>query len=286
MARNNYFKVSSRESSLFEDLVVEQIKIYGFDVHYIFRKFQNLDNLFGEDTISKFDKSFQVEMFVSNYEFFETQNKIMDKFGINLQDSVTLMVSKKRFAEECAKYGTDTKPQEGDLIYFPEYGGIYEIKYVGSRNSFFAYELSCELFRYSAEQIDTEIKEVDDIEKNLVASVREILLAEAGGTGSFFEGEKVYQGLSLGSASWYATLLNYNTNTNTIEVHSEVGTPSSILPIKGNTSLAQYYYDSVEQTEKKFIDNNADDGGNIEKERANLDIIDFTDKDPFSEGNY
>ena len=48
MARNNYFKVSSRESNLFEQLVVEQIKIYGYDVHYIFRKFQNLDSLFGE----------------------------------------------------------------------------------------------------------------------------------------------------------------------------------------------------------------------------------------------
>jgi hypothetical protein len=286
MARNNYFKVSSRESSLFEDLVIEQIKIYGFDVQYIFRKFQNLDNLFGEDTISKFDKSFQIEMFVSNYEFFETQNKIMDKFGINLQDSVTLMVSKRRFAEECAKYGTDTKPQEGDLIYFPEYGGIYEIKYIGSRNSFFAYEISCELFRYSGEQIDTEIKEVDDIETNLITDIRKILLSESGGTGSFFEGEKIYQGLTLGSASWNATLLNYDQDANTIEVHSETGTPSSILPIKGDKSSAQYFYDSVEETEKKFIDNNADDGGDIEKERANLDIIDFTDKDPFSEGNY
>ena len=284
MARNNYFKVSSRESSLFEDLVVEQIKIYGFDVHYIFRKFQNLDNLFGEDTISKFDRSFQIEMFVSNYEFFETQNKIMDKFGLNLQDSVTLMVSKKRFAEESAKYGTETKPQEGDLIYFPEYGGIYEVKYVGSRNSFFAYEISCELFRYSAEQIDTEIKEVDEIEEKLVTDVRTITLSD--GTGTFYEGERVYQGLSVASATWTATLLNYNQPTNTITVHTEVGTPSSLVPIRGEKSSASFFYDSVGSTEKKFINSNNDDGDVIEKERASLDIIDFTDKDPFSEGNY
>jgi hypothetical protein len=286
MARNNYFKVSSRESGLLEDLVIEQIKIYGFDVHYIFRKFQNLDDLFGEDPVSKFDKSFQIEMFVSNYEFFETQNKIMDKFGISLQDSVTLMVSKRRFSEECAKYGTDTKPQEGDLIYFPEYGGLYEIKYIGSRNSYFAYEISCELFRYSGEKIDTEIKEVDDIETNLVLDIRRIELAIEGGTGSFFEGEKVYQGSGLSAASWYATIANYDKLTNTIEVHSETGTPSSLVPLRGEKSLAYYFYDSVETTEKKFLDSRGDDTENMEQERAKTDIIDFTDKDPFSEGNY
>lgn len=284
MARNNYFKVSSRESDLFEQLVVEQIKIYGFDIHYIFRKFQNLDNLFGEDPVSKFDRSFQIEMFVSNYEFFETQNKIMDKFGINLQDSVTLMVSKKRFSEEAAKYGTDTKPQEGDLIYFPEYGGLYEVKYVGSRNSFFAYEISCELFRYSGEQIDTEIKEVDDVEQNILMDIREF--AVSGVCGNFYEGEKVYQGICFGSSSWSATILNFNTLTNTMQVHTETGTPTSLSFIRGQKSNAFASYDSIITTEKKFINANLDDGGVIEEERARLDTIDFSDKDPFSEGNY
>jgi hypothetical protein len=284
MARNNYFKVSSRESDLFEQLVVEQIKIYGFDVHYIFRKFQNLDNLFGEDPVSKFTKSFQVEMFVSNYEFFESQNKIMDKFGINLQDAVTLMVSKKRFSEEAARYGTDTSPQEGDLIYFPEYGGLYEVKYVGSRNSFFAYELSCELFRYSGEQINTEIKEVDDIEAEIITDVREFKIS--GVCGAFYEGEKIYQGSCFGSASWSGTILNFNSLVNTIQVHTETGTPSSLLKLKGEQSNASADYDTIITTEKKYIDANLDDGGDIEKERAKLDIIDFTDKDPFSEGNY
>ncbi len=234
--------------------------------------------------ISKFDRSFQIEMFVSNYEFFETQNKIMDKFGINLQDSVTLMVSKKRFSEEAAKYGTDTKPQEGDLIYFPEYGGIYEVKYVGSRNSFFAYEISCELFRYSGEQIDTEIKEVDDIEQNILTDVREFTIS--GVCGAFFEGEKIYQGICLGSSSWSATILNFNALTNAIQVHTETGTPSSLVFIRGEKSNAFASYDSLVTTEKKFVNANNDDGDELEKERATLDIIDFTDKDPFSEGNY
>ena len=284
MARNNYFKVSSRESNLFEQLVVEQIKIYGYDVHYIFRKFQNLDSLFGEDPVSKFDKSFQIEMFVGNYEFFETQNKMIDKFGINLQDSVTLLVSKKRFSEEVAKYGTDLTPQEGDIIYFPEYGGLYEIKYIGVRNSFFAYELSCELFRYSGEQINTEIKEVDEVETNLFTDVNKFTIS--GVVGTFYEGERIYQGSSLGSATYSAIILNLNSLVDTIEVHSEVGTPSSLLQLKGDKSLATAYYDAVETTEKKFIDGSNDDTAKIESERAKNDIIDFTDKDPFSEGAY
>ena len=284
MARNNYFKVSSRESDLIEQLVIEQIRIYGFDVHYIFRKFQNLDSLFGEDPISKFNKSFQVEMFVSNYEFFETQGKFIDKFGLNLQDSVTLMVPKKRFEEEAARFGTETKPQEGDIIYFPEYGGLYEIKYIGSRNSFFSYELSCELFRYSGEDIETEILEVDQIEDTLITNIRELNLS--GASGSFYDGEIIYQGATLGSATYYATLLDFNKTTGVAQVHNEVGTISSIPQVKGDKSSAYAYYDSAQNTNRRFINNNTDDTAKIEVERAQKDIIDFTDKDPFSEGNY
>ena len=283
MARNNYFKVSSRESDLFEQLVTEQVKIYGFDVHYIFRKFQKLDALFGEDPISKFDKSFQIEMFVSNYEFFETQNKIMNKFGLDLQDSVTLMVAKKRFGEESAKYGTDLVPNEGDLIYFPEYGGLYEIKYVGTRNSFFAYELSCELFRYSGEQIDTEIQEVDEIEDTLVTSIRKFTLSSGV---TFYEGETVFQGLTIGSSTYKAVVLNFNADDLTMEVRGEVGTPSSILPLRGLSSDVSSFYTTIDTTEKKYINSNTDDSDEIELEKASLDIINFSEKDPFSEGNY
>jgi len=285
MARNNYFKVSSRESDLFEQLVIEQIKIFGFDLHYIFRKFQKLDTLFGEDPISKFQKSFQIEMYVSNYEFFETQNKLIDKFGINLQDSITLLISKKRFAEEVTRYGTDIKPEEGDLIYFPEYGGLYEIKYVAARNSFFSYEITCELFRYSGEDIVTEIQEVDVIEIDLVTPIRKIVLSDSSAV--FMEGETIYQGSSLASKSYSAVIINIDSSTNSIDVRSEVGTPTSLLPINGVTSLAMSNYASIGTTEKTFINNsNADDTSAMELERIKQNIIDFSDIDPFSEGNY
>jgi Virus neck protein len=284
MARNNYFKVSSRESNLFDQLVREQIKIYGFDVHYIFRKFQNLDALFGEDPTSKFDKSFQIEMFVSNYEFFESLGRVIDKFGINLQDSVTLMVSKNRFSEESIKYGTDLLPQEGDLIYFPEYGGLFEIKFVNARNSFFAYELSCDRFRYSAEQIDTEIAEVDQIEENLITPINSYTLATTGVT--FYEGEKIYQGASLGSSTYSGVVVNFDSVTNTVKVRSEVGTASSILPLRGDSSNTVVFYDNKDETEENYIESNNDDTNVIELERAEKDLIDFSDKDPFSEGNY
>jgi hypothetical protein len=284
MARNNYFKVSARDSRLLEQLVTEQVKIYGFDVHFVFRKFQNLDTLFGEDPTSKFTQSFQIEMFVSNYEFFEAQGRLIDKFGINLQDSVTLMVSKKRFSEESAKYGTDLIPQEGDLIYFPEYGGLYEIKYVGARNSFFAYELSCELFRYSGEQINTEILEVDNIETNLITPIRKFTLATRGVT--FYEGEKVYQGPNPTDSTYSAIIVNFDVPTNSLNVRSEIGTASSVLPLQGISSGAYVYYNDIQDTNDKYIDSKADDTDKLEFERAMDNIIDFSDKDPFSEGNY
>ena len=283
MARNNYFKVSSRESNLFEQLVKEQIQIFGFDVHYIFRKFQNLDALFGEDPVSKFDKSFQIEMFVSNYEFFESQNKIIDKFGINLQDSLTLMVSKKRFTEEASKFGTDVIPQEGDIVFFPEYGGLYEIKYVGYRNSYFAYELSCELFRYSGEQFDTEIKEVDDIEEDLMVRVDEFTLPDGV---TFYEGERIYQGDTVGDPTYAGIALDFNELTNKLEVRSQVGTPSADIPLKGLVSGATATYTALVKTNKEYIDIETDNTNQLELERIQKDIIDFSEKDPFSEGNY
>lgn len=281
MARNPYFKVSSRESDLFQQLVKEQIQIFGFDVHYIFRKFQNLDSLFGEDPVSKFDKSFQIEMFVSNYEFFEHQNKMIDKFGISLQDTLTLMVSKKRFTEEASKYGTDTAPNEGDIIYFPEYNGLYEIKYVQTRNSFFAYEISCELFRYSGEDLDTKIKEVDVIEGDLLTPVRRFQLDAAK---VFYEGETIYQGSDLASSTYSGVILNQNGNL--LDIRSETGTPNSSLLLKGSVSGMTAAYSSTNITEKNYVDSLNENTGTMELERAVNDIIDFTDKDPFSEGNY
>jgi cupin superfamily acireductone dioxygenase involved in methionine salvage len=283
MARNPYFKVSSRDSSLLQQLVKEQIQVFGFDVHYIFRKFQNLDALFGEDTISKFQKSFQVEMFVSNYEFYESLGRVIDKFGINLQDSVNLMVAKTRFAEESAKYGTDTIPQEGDLIYFPEYGGLFEIKYVNDRNSFFSYELNCERFRYNAEKLETEIPEVDMIEDNLVKSVRLFTLLSGV---TFQEGETVYQGSSVSDSTYSATIIDYKQVQKTMKVSDETGTPNIALPLKGEDSGVQTTYTTLASTNEKYLDTNADDSHAIERERSAKDIIDFSEKDPFSEGNF
>jgi hypothetical protein len=239
MARNNYFKVSSRESNLFEQLVVEQIKIYGFDVHYIFRKFQNLDNLFGEDPVSKFTKSFQVEMFVSNYEFFESQNKLMDKFGINIQDSVNLMVSKKRFSEEAARYGTDTSPQEGDLIYLPMADRLMYVKYVNKTPVFYQmgsiqmYDLVCEMFEYSGEQLNTGIAAIDNIERDLSLS------------------------LDL-----------YNITTS----------DGLILITQDGTPIIQSGYSFETQAGDPFEDN-------TEFELEGDSILDWTQIDPFSEGN-
>jgi hypothetical protein len=281
MARNNYFKISSREADLFEQLVVEQVKIYGFDVHYIFREFQNLDELFGEDPVSKFRQSFQIEMFVSNYEFFETQNKIIDKFGINLQDSVTLMVSKKRFSEEAAKYGTSIVPKEGDIIYFPEYGGLYEIKYIGTRNSFFAYEISCELFRYSGEKIDTEIQEVDIIEDRIVTPVVSLGFPEGA---TFYEGEMVYQGITLGSSTYKAKVLDIQGST--VDVRSQLGIISSAAPVKGVCSGTEASYTSIAESDRKYLDSENENSDQLALERTVKEIIDFSEVDPFSEGNY
>jgi hypothetical protein len=196
---------------------------------------------------------------------------------------LTLLVSKKRFTEEATKFGTDITPQEGDIVFFPEYGGLYEIKYVGTRNSFFAYELSCELFRYSGEAFDTEIKEVDDVVVDVMVPIQEFTVPDGI---TFFEGERIYQGDTISNNTYAGTIVNFNPLTNKIEVRSHVGTPSASVPLKGLNSGATAIYTGLTLTNKEYIDIETDNTNILELERTTNDIVDFSEVDPFSEGNY
>ena len=57
-----------------------------------------------------------------------------------------------------------TRPLEGDLIYLPLTGGLFEIKFVEDESVFYQmgelvmFDLKCELFEYSHEELDTGIE--------------------------------------------------------------------------------------------------------------------------------
>ena len=185
MALNPFFlQGSPNEQFLVQDLINEQLKIYGIEVYYLPRKVFKTDNIIKEIQSSKFDDSFLIEAYLNNYDGYAPDSDIMTKFGLRLKNEINLTISRERYEEFIApflegissgtnlerdeyNFGLITRPKEGDLIYFPLGERLFEIKRVESEKPFYqlgtnyVYELSCELYEYENELIDTSIEEVD-----------------------------------------------------------------------------------------------------------------------------
>ena len=188
MALNPFFLQGSKtEQFLLQDVINEQLKIYGIDVFYLPRKIFKTDNIIREVQSSKFDDSFILEAYLNNYEGYNPNSDLMTKFGLRLTNEVSLTISRERFEEFITPFlegissgiqeGLITdytfedlvnRPKEGDLIYFPLGERLFEIKRVESEKPFYqlgknyTYELSCELYEYENELIETSIDEVDN----------------------------------------------------------------------------------------------------------------------------
>jgi len=188
MTLNPFFlQGSTNEQFLVQDLINEQLKIYGVEVYYLPRKIFKTDDIIREIQSSKFDDSFLIEAYVNNYDGYSPDSDIMTKFGLRLKNEVNLIISRERYEEFIVPFlegissgirdgvildynfaDLITRPKEGDLIYFPLGERLFEIKRVESEKPFYqlgknyVYELSCELYEYENELIDTAIEEVDN----------------------------------------------------------------------------------------------------------------------------
>ena len=174
MALNPFFlQGSPGEQRLIQDLINEQLQIYGVEVTYIPRKFVNRSTIIEEVQSSKFDDNFLLEAYVNTYEGYSGAGDIMTKFGVSLRDEVTLTISKERFEDFISPflnidaYEIATRPREGDLIFFPLGQRLFEVKFVEHEQPFYqlgknyVYQLQCELFEYEDEIIDTGVDEID-----------------------------------------------------------------------------------------------------------------------------
>ena len=177
MPTNVYFSTgTTSEQRLYEDLIIEQLKIYGQDVYYLPRKIANKDTIFGEDPASSFDDSYIIEMYVDNTDGYMGEQEIIKKFGLELRDDIKFTVSKLRW-ETLISNNSDLqntlRPNEGDLVYFPTTKAFFEIQFVEHEQPFYqqsalpVYKLSCTKWEYSSERIDTGITEIDATEDAL-----------------------------------------------------------------------------------------------------------------------
>jgi hypothetical protein len=174
MPTNVYFTQGTRnEQYLVEDLIIESLRIYGQEFFYIPRTLVSKDEILGEDRLSQFKSSFPIEMYFENIDSFDGQGQFIQKFGLMVEQSATLVVARRRWEQLVGRYGQTiipNRPCEGDLIYFPLSKGLFEIKFVKHQDPFYqlgklyVYKLQVELFQYASERIDTGVAEVDAFE--------------------------------------------------------------------------------------------------------------------------
>jgi len=213
---NNSTSIQS-EKNLYSDLVKEAIQIFGHDVYYIDRTTVAIDNVLGEDSLSKFTTQVPIEMYVENAEGgYEGEKELMTQFGLENRNELTLVVHKDRFQDltkqiqiesdtdttggsillesgtidqsedasvlETVTTGSDfylltetdavstDRPYEGDLVYHPILGKIFEVSFVDHDEPFHQldnnpiYKLNCKQFEYSSDALDTGITTIDSIE--------------------------------------------------------------------------------------------------------------------------
>jgi len=254
VALNPYFNKFKNlpEQNLIEDLTVEAIKIHGMEIYYLPRKMIHRDDFFGEAPYSRFSSFKMIEMYMDTTTAFEGGDTFT-KFGFEIRDSVKFTVSRKRFKRETGM----ERPMEGDLLYLPLNKGLFEIKFVEHENPFYqlgkllSFQLTCELFQYSEEKMNTGVPEIDVVEDingyNITLS-----LGATGGTGNFTKGDTVYQfgnGAITGSvesATAKATVVSFNPNNpNTIVLSDIVGKWSETsvnkqYKITNNNSIPSY----------------------------------------------
>ena len=271
MATSVYFdKGTNNEQTLYEDLLIEQLKVFGHDVYYLPRTLVKEDTLFGEDVLSKFDDAYGIEMFMEEVEGYGGDKELVSKFGLEIRDEVTFVVARRRWI---TLIGADsnlivsTRPNEGDLIYFPRLQKLFEINFVDHDDPFFqvdnvpVYKLYCSTFEYSSEQLDTGITAIDTIEEGASLDVLfyQITLEQAA---------DYNENMALEDAD---LLLEETDSDNILSETDSAG--NSLITEYGDYIISEsYVIDTIdEQATNIYIETQADS------------ILNFTEGNPFGE---
>jgi hypothetical protein len=284
------------EQLLVEDLVIEAMQIHGMDVYYLPQTTRDqVDMLYGEDTLKEFRSAYGIEMYLENVSGMDGEGDFISKFGLEIRDEVTLLMSRRRFAS----LGTSLiRPREGDLVYIPLLQNFFEISFVEHENNqamfytlgrgrggnVYVYALKLKQFVFSEEIISTGVDEIDD---QIFDSYKRASLPLANttvfpaGTGSFVPGEIIYQGSSLATANAQAIVYSYTAHSSVdiIRVKGSFVTGN----VRGNTSNTlrrSISYNDDSQVGNSIFEDIAD---NVRIETEADGILDFTENNPFGE---
>ena len=273
------------DQELLHSLTTESIQVVGYDVNYIPRTLVNEDTILGEDSISEYKDAYSVEMYIKSVDGFEGEGDLVSKFGLEVRDQIIFSLSRR--AWEGLDIGT--RPKEGDLIYFGLTSKLFQIMFVEHETPFYqtgalpTFDLTCELFSYSDEALDTGVDEIDVIEQKQ-SFVRTFELSSVSGT--FTEGETVTGGTSAvtgevarwDSSTSYLYLINMTGNFTLNEI------------LTGATSTATGTYSTKQTTDEtsetlQTIDSSTSDkvSSNKQFEIDADSVFDFSESNPFGD---
>lgn len=279
-----YYQGYSGEQDLAQDLVDEQIKLFGSDIYYLPRTIFK-DTTLDDIIYSKFQNQFQVEMLLVNVQGFGDQSEFISKFGLRITDEVKFIVSSRRWDQTSDGYDLTVigRPNEGDLLYFPLTEDLYEIKFVERESPFYQfgklqfYVMTAEIYEVGNDQIDTGVDEIDEIE-TLFSSAIGITMA-VGGTTDFTVGETVTGSVSNETGE----VKSWDSVNRILQVINRTGTFATGENITGDDSGAVWTvatYSTIENTNSEY-----DQNAYIEQEADEL--IDWGERNPFGEfGNF
>jgi hypothetical protein len=311
MPRNTYFSQGTKsEQSLYEDIVIEGLKIYGHDAYYIPRKIVNEDSIFNEDQLSSFGSSYMIEAFVANVDGYEGEGDLLSKFGLEIKDQLTLVIANRRWEQLIGRHvSSDTtldravtrRPMEGDLVYLPFVKGLFEIQFVEAEDPFYqlqnlpTFQLKLELFQYGGEDIDTGVDVIDTYETQFAESQRLALKGPTNGK-AYHIGEDISQLIAgiggSGTRTISGEVKSWDSPNKYLTVYGISGfdgSPSITFTANSNgiigaTSGASYLLDSpgtslaIDMAQMESVDPDSD---NEEFETIGNNFIDFSISNPF-----
>ena len=303
MATNVYFSPKVKtEQNLYEDLVIESLKMYGQDVIYIPRQLISRDEIMNED-YSKFTDGYTIEMYIETSEGFAGEGDLLGKFGVEIRDQATFVVSRKRWENLVGFYNNsinDTRPSEGDLVFLPLSKSLFEIRFVEHEQPFYqlnnlpTYKLECELFEYNNEELETGIREIDELQERFSYQLE---FTMNNGSGHFAPGETVRQNTGLldsNSQPIYVTAevvqFVVTASTGVLTLINEIGSDGTARKFK-ISQLAADILTGVDSGATWYFNQDADDQAmkgdvfaqNKDFETDGDSIIDFSESNPFGE---
>lgn len=276
---NNYSAAVISEQRVLEDLIVESIKIMGHDCYYIPRSaYDYADDIYGEIVNSKFSSAYVIEAYLANVQGFEGDGDFFSKFGLEVRTTSNFIISRRSF-ERIVPSTIASRPREGDLFFVPVLHKLFEIKFIEEELNFFSlgkrdpyiYEMRCEPFRFSNEDIDTGVEEIDVIEDRNSYTMQ-MLLGDV--SGIFRKDDIVFQGANLAYASARAEVRSFYTGNNVIQVINIKGNFTTNVDITGTVSGATANLVSKDAS-ADYVLNDEYENKDIQQEADDVLVIEF-----------